>query len=165
VKSWGPDKVLDSIVAAATTGGIVSINMAAEPGGIASARGSFWNNCCNNALTFTYRKRLTPQNEIASLLERRLDEEIHSIRIGGRNGNYNTGLKLRSGSLQERSIGGNQAITGLLDYMEKDVPRTVFVALIASESSILEIWANLYTEELGTFRWRFEPILDAIRIP
>ena len=80
---------------------------------------------------------------------------------------------MRPGSLQTRTIGGQQALTYLLDYFNTEhnsdsLPNrkmTVYATWIATQDETIEFRAEMDPASVGTFRWRLEPILAALRIP
>jgi hypothetical protein len=81
--------------------------------------------------------------------------------------------QIRADSVQNRTIAGRPALSCLLDYTQgspnnNDNPPmkwTRYETWIATESELLEFRVNLRPDGVGTFRWRFEPILAALRIP
>jgi hypothetical protein len=86
---------------------------------------------------------------------------------------WNDDYHVRPESVQTLTIGGHPALTCLLDYTQgspnatDNPPRkwTRYEAWIATEDELIEFHANLASETVGTFRWRFEPILNSLRIP
>jgi hypothetical protein len=167
VKVWGPENpVLDSLAAIAKVAGAKIENSRVGPGKSAVA---------TIHLPYIGRLRMTSKNihtppaEIAQALQRALAEKT-----GERHLNPLNDYVVRPGSLRTRSIGGQPALSCLLDY--KDGPltaadtttlrlRTLFIVWIGTETAIVELQAGLDRGEVATFRWRFDPIVDAIRIP
>jgi hypothetical protein len=72
-------------------------------------------------------------------------------------------------------IGGQQALSCLLDHQDgpltpmesskEGVLRTTYAVWIGKENAIVELWGEVARSQVGTFRWRFDPIIDAVRIP
>ena len=117
----------------------------------------------------TIHKIYTPPSELAQTLQRALQS---ASRTHPQN-SWMNGYQLRPDSVQTRTIGGHPALTCLLDYTQgspnsvENPPRkhTRYETWIATEDELIEFKANLYSETVGTFRWRFEPLLSALRIP
>ena len=42
---------------------------------------------------------------------------------------------------------------------------TLYIVWIGTENAIVELSADMVRKHIATFRWRFDPIIDAIRIP
>jgi hypothetical protein len=118
--------------------------------------------------TITIRKRYTAPADIPEALQRELDSALKPRQL-----NPLQNYKLRSGSLQRRTIGGQQALVCILDYYQVEHPNdtipsnadVIYKAWIVTSSEIIEISADSNPGKLATLRWRFEPLLDAVRIP
>lgn len=148
VKVWGSEDLLASLAALAKEAGGELLDTKLEPGGFVRTTISV---APALSLFVTIRKIHTPPAEIAQALQRTLaenskDEAVHP------------------GSLQTRLIGGRQAISCLLDVNPKDGV-LVYVVWIRTESLSVELRRDTNRDNIGVLRWRFDPIIDAIRIP
>ena len=166
VKTWGSEDPMEPITKVMKTAGIGISEPLVESGGI--VRADLYFPSANGNTTVTIRKVHTPAPEIAQALQRALAE-----RTGWHNLNPLWDYKVRPGSLQTRTIGGQQALTYLLDYFNTEhnsdsLPNrkmTVYATWIATQDETIEFRAEMDPASVGTFRWRLEPILAALRIP
>jgi len=142
VKTWGAEDLLAPFAEAQRAAGEKWTEPRVEEGGIVNAR--FWNQ------DLTLRKIYTPKAEIPQELQRSMREYSQE-----------TGATIRPQSVQMRMIGGQQALSCLLD-MDKD-RLTRYAIWIRSEIASYEYHAHLSSGEVATFRWRFEPILAAVK--
>jgi hypothetical protein len=117
----------------------------------------------------TIHKIYTPPSELAQTLQRAMQDASRKHPQTSWNGDY----QVRPESVQTREIGGHPALTCLLDYTTgspnsaESPPQkwTRYEAWIATEDEVIEFRLNLPRDSVGTFRWRFEPILTSLRIP
>ena len=142
VRTWGAEDLLAPFAEAQRAAGEKWTEPKVEEGGIVHAR--FWDN------DLTLRKIYTPRAEIPQELQRMMREYSQE-----------TGATIRPQSVQMRMIGGQQALSCLLD-MDKD-RLTRYAIWIRSEIASYEYHAHLSSGEVATFRWRFEPILAAVK--
>ncbi len=134
-----------------------------EPGGIVRA---YFNAPYAYSNTVTIHKIYTPRPDISQKLQRALAEITGDHHLNPLND-----YKVRAGSLQTRTIGGQPALTCILDSFGVEHPTdsvpnqklTVYATWIATEGESIDFWVN--STSVGTFRWRFEPFLAALRIP
>ena len=155
VKVWGPqDPVLDALTAIAKAAGGKLQNTRVGPGKSTTTR--IEHPASSRALYVTSSNIHTPPTEIAQALQRLLAQKT---------GEY----VLRPASLKTRSIGGQQVLGCLLDYVsppaDKPQTKTLYVVWIGSQNAIVELSESMDRGDIATFRWRFDPIIDAIRIP
>lgn len=148
VKTWGPETLLESVAAVAQTGGWKLSEPVTHPGGIVDA--SLVLPYVFQNLRVTLRKLYTPRAEIAQALQSSLTEKTHFF-------------KVRPDSIQTRVIGGQQSLSCLLD--DSSGQRTQYAVWIRSENVAVEFLEDANRSDVGVFRWRFEPLLAAIRIP
>jgi len=118
VKVWGAENPVESVLAFLPAAGWkVNINMRSGPVGTAVfeqpvnphgwSYGASW-----------MRKLYTPSSEIAATLRQSLDDGIKQ-RQHDEVPNSLYDVKVRPGSLQPRLIGGNQALSCIVDYMQR----------------------------------------------
>jgi len=92
----------------------------------------------------------TPPEEIAQALQLTLSENPKNFVV-------------HPGSLRTRLIGGHQAISCVLEARDRD--ELDYVVWIRTESLAVELRRDTSRQNIGVLRWRFDPIIDAIRIP
>jgi hypothetical protein len=120
-------------------------------------------------IVVTIHKIYTPPSELGQSLQRALQS---ASRAHPQNSWMNE-YQLRQDSVQTREIGGHPALACLLDYTQgspnaTDNPPqkwTRYETWIATDDELIEFQATLYRQYVGTFRWRFEPLLTSLRIP
>ena len=167
VKVWGAENLLASLEAVVQAAGGKEFVRLTGPGNLVSA---YFTGLYNRPLHVTIHKIYTPPAEIAQALQRAMAEEIDEHAW-----NPDLAYKVRAGTLQTRSIGGQQALSCLLDHQDgpltpmesskEGVLRTTYAVWIGKENAIVELWGEVARSQVGTFRWRFDPIIDAVRIP
>ncbi len=116
----------------------------------------------------TIRKHYTAPVEIPEALQRELDRTLEPRWL-----NPMQNYKARPGSLQHRTVGGQQALICVFDHYQPEHPNdtlpnraeVLYAAWIVTTGEIIEITAEPQPGSLATFRWRFEPLLDIVRIP
>jgi hypothetical protein len=119
-------------------------------------------------VSITIHKIYTPASELAQTLQRAMQEASREHPLSSWDG-----YQVRPESVQSRMIGGHPALTCLLDYTagspnSNDNPPskwTLYETWIATEDEVIEFRTNLRRDDVGTFRWRFEPMLTSLRIP
>jgi hypothetical protein len=166
VKTWGAEDPMEPITKAMKTGGMGLSEPFLETGGM--VRAELYFPSANGNVTVWVRKIHTPAPEIAQSLQRALAEIT-----GKHNLNPLWDYKVRPGSLQTRTIGGQSGLTCLLDYFSTEhntdsLPNrkmTVYATWIGTEDETIQFWAEVNPASVGTFRWQFEPFLAALRIP
>jgi hypothetical protein len=94
----------------------------------------------------------TPPVNIAQALQSALTETT----------NTHTEYKVRPGSVQTRLAGGKQALSCLLDTEKQNTRYSVW---IATENSLVEVGLETARSDIGALRFRFDPLIDAIRVP
>jgi hypothetical protein len=157
---------MEPITKAMKTGGMGLSEPFLETGGM--VRAELYFPSANGNVTVWVRKIHTPAPEIAQSLQRALAEIT-----GKHNLNPLWDYKVRPGSLQTRTIGGQSGLTCLLDYFSTEhntdsLPNrkmTVYATWIGTEDETIQFWAEVNPASVGTFRWQFEPFLAALRIP
>jgi hypothetical protein len=166
VKVWGAENLLASLEAVVQAAGGKEYVRLTGPGNLVSA---YYTGLYNRPLHVTIHKIYTPPAEIAQALQRAMAEEIDEHAW-----NPDLAYKVRAGTLQTRLIGGQQALSCLLDHQDgpltppessKENLRTTYAVWIGKENAIVELWGEVARSQVGTFRWRFDPIIDAVRIP
>jgi hypothetical protein len=166
VKTWGSEDPMEPVTKVMKTTGMGLSEPFLESGGI--VRADLYFPSANGNTTVTIRKVHTPAPEIAQALQRALAE------IAARhNLNPLWDYKVRPGSLQTRTIAGHPALTCLLDYFNTEhntdsLPNrklTVYATWIGTEDEMIQFRAEMDPYSVGTFRWRFEPFLAALRVP
>jgi hypothetical protein len=170
VKVWGAENLMDPIASVINAaGGTLSEPLIPYDG----ARNLI--NSQTSALGWdeqvfvTIRKIYTPPSELTQALQRALQG---ASRAHPQNSWMNE-YQLRPDSVQTRAIGGHPALTCLLDYTQGSpnatdnppIKLTRYETWIATEDELIEFHASLSSQNVGTFRWRFEPLLSALRIP
>jgi len=164
VRVWGPqDPVLDAIAAVAKAAGSEPPVLRAGPGRTSTTAlsyrdsGGYW-------LSVTSQNIHTPPAGIAQALQRAL-----AAKTGERDQSLLSRYEVRPGSLRTRLIGGQQALSCLLDLTRRngDSSRliTLYIVWIGTENAMVELSTELNRENVGVFRWRIDPMVDAIRIP
>jgi hypothetical protein len=162
VKTWGPETLLESVAAITRKAGGSLSNAVVNPGGTVQAVLWIPN---TGQMTVTLRKRYTPRGDIAQELQTSL-----AAKTSEQSPNPRYDYKWRPGSTQTRQTGGQQALSCLLDrIVGSDASglqkRTAYAVWIRTENAAVEFWIELESAAVGTFRWQFEPILQAIHIP
>jgi hypothetical protein len=163
-RTWGAEKTLETALAfLRTAGSKVSFETTTNPFNRDSAyvSSSFF------SVVFRLRRAYTPSAEIPQALRQALADELSEYQ---RTSAFS--YTVRPGSVQERLIGGQQALTCVLDFTDKDGNRkSGYRAWIQTESTLLKVTteiprgSEMDSSRLGVFRWRFEPLLERIRIP
>jgi hypothetical protein len=162
VKAWGPENVLDSVMSFLPAAGWTVRNAYMGPGptGIAEAADSDRMYGGNYGFVHvTLRKVFTPKAEIGAALRQAMAERTER---------YYTA---RPGSLQERLIGGQQALACIVDTKEKDMVSTYYYVWVRTESTAVEFRiggssaGNSYGQFSAVVRWRLDPVLATARIP
>jgi hypothetical protein len=73
---------------------------------------------------------------------------------------------VRPGSVQERMIGGQQALACILEAKEMKDP--YYYVWARTESTAVEFWVggiNSMERFSAIFRWQLDPVLATVRIP
>jgi hypothetical protein len=147
VKVWGSEDLLASLAALAKEAGGELENANVEPGGIVRTTLRL---ASDLSLFVTIRKIHTSPAEIAQALQHTLRENTKDYAV-------------HPGSLQTRSIGGQQAISCVLEPKDRD--GLEYEVWIRTENLSVELFRSTNRQNIGVLRWRFDPIIDAIRIP
>jgi hypothetical protein len=72
---------------------------------------------------------------------------------------------IRSNSMQKRVVGGHPSLSCIVDTVaDGKVQSTTFYTFVGTDSLILQ-FQRYNLQDLGVFRWRFEQILDTIKLP
>ena len=165
VKVWGTENLLAPLESVVRAAGAKLADQRTGPGNMVSAHLEIPN--FDRWLYVTLRKIHTPPAEIAQALRRAMTETID-----GRRWYPDYDDKVRPGSVQTRLIGGQQALSCLLDYSagpvsdpNPDNRKTHYYVWIGTENAIVELRADMARSEVGVFRWQYDPIIDAVRIP
>jgi hypothetical protein len=146
VRTWGAENALESVQASLRAAGWSGGTPWEAPGGTADG----WVRTEGiSVVRVQTRKIYTPPSEIAQALQRTLAE-------------YQNRDQVRPGSIQTRLIGGQQALSCLVDF---DANKTKYIIWIRSESTSVSMESDMDRSAVGVFRWRFEPALEMIRIP
>ena len=162
VKVWGPqDPVLDALIAIAKAAGGKLDDTRVGPGKSTRANLQLPN---AGRLSVESRSIHTQPAGVPQALQHALEQKTGEHHL---NSKYD--YVLRPGSLKTRSIGGQQVLGCLLDSMnppaDNPVTMTLYVVWIGTENAIVELSQNMPRQNIATFRWLYDPIVDAIRIP
>jgi hypothetical protein len=147
VEMWGSENVLASLAALAKEAGGELRDTKVEPGGTVR---TILRLASDLDLYVTIHKIHTPPEEIAQALQLTLSENPKNFVV-------------HPGSLRTRLIGGHQAISCVLEARDRD--ELDYVVWIRTESLAVELRRDTSRQNIGVLRWRFDPIIDAIRIP
>ena len=174
VKHWGAENLMEPIASVAKSAGgkldepLVLVPYPGGDGRFNSIHSNISGLALEGQVSITIHKIYTPPSELGQTLQR-----VMQATSRDHPRNYWDGYQVRPDSVQTRAIGGHPALTCLLDYTQgspnaTDNPPqkwTRYEIWIATEDELIEFQANLSRFDVGTFRWRFEPILAALRIP
>jgi hypothetical protein len=148
VKVWGPQNLLEQVAEVVKKAGMPMDQPSSDSGGIVT---SWIRPSALPSIQVTLRKRYTPPADIAQALQSALAAETAKL----------ADYRLRPDSVHTRTAGGQQVFSCLLDKKSGD---TEYAAWVITGNASVRFLANV-GGDAGTFRWRFEPVLDAIRIP
>ena len=158
VKTWGAEKTLESALAFLPAAGRkVNFGTGGNPFNRETASIPVWGNA-----TVNLRRIYTPPAEIPQTLRQALADKITEYRR-----NEVTDHNVRVGSVQERLIGGQQALSCVVDYTTKEANRrSIYLTWIQTESTLIDFESRpLNSSDLAVYRWRLEPILEMVKIP
>jgi hypothetical protein len=114
------------------------------------------------------RKIYTPSAEIAAALRQALDDDIKQ-RQGGADTGSNYDFQVRPESIQTRLIGGKQALSCILDYMQRQGDRnekmSEYMVWIRTESTFIKFSIHTDRDGVGVKRWQFDPVVATAKIP
>jgi hypothetical protein len=169
VKVWGEADVMKSALAFVPEAGwkVDSATMGPGPEGHAQI-GRPGSQSFETYANVWMRKIYTPPAEIAGSLRKNLDDVIKQWqRDASPNGHD---YQVRQGSIQERLIGGKQALSCIVDYIQQVQTDRInrkadYVVWIRTEGIFIEF--HIYTDRdgVGVARWLFDPIVATAKIP
>jgi hypothetical protein len=167
VKVWGAENITDSALAFLPAAGWKVNMLSGWPGPVRT--GWFGPTDAGGGYGYVWmRKIYTPSAEIAASLRQALDDDIKQ-RDADPNYKFSVDVKIRPGSLQQRLIGGKQALSCILDYMElgtvKPTGETRYLVWIRTESTFIEFEVHTYPRGVGVVRWQFDPVVATAKIP
>jgi hypothetical protein len=155
VKVWGPENVLDSVMSFFPAAGWTVNGASMGPGPTGSAVASSPEGA---GVRVEIRKVFTPKTEIGAALRQTMAERTRDRAV-------------RPGSVQERLIGGQQALVCLVDAKEKRgdnmVDYTSYYVWVRTENTAVEFGRDggPYNSFSAVFRWQLDPVLATARIP
>jgi hypothetical protein len=166
---WGADANLEPVLAFLPAAGwTVNINQRQGPVGTAGFEqpgttgwryGDVW-----------MREIYTPSGEISALLRQALDDEVKRLqRDEDPASSY--AYQVRSDSVQPRLIGGNQALSCIIDYIQVNGQnhnrRSNYLVWIRTENTFIKftVYVSLDDGGVGVARWKFDPVLATAKIP
>jgi len=172
VKVWGPTNPLDTALSFITAAGWYVSNLTLGPG--PSGRADIGsevqaNGYVNGRATVSIRRVYTPASEMTRELEQSVSNAVKNSYYGSQ-----AVRSIRPGSMQTRLINGQQAAIFLIDRASDSghdgvitkVHETEYCALIQTENYVID-FRSLFSRDadLAVFRWLFDPILAAAKIP
>jgi hypothetical protein len=161
VKTWGAEKTLESALAFLPTAGW-KVNFQTDWSPF-KRDGAFIIGAPDYQFTVKLRRTYTPPAEIPQALRQAFADKITEYRS-----NEVTDHNVRVGSVQERLIGGQQALSCVVDYTTKDGRRlSIYLTWIQTESTLItfETPGQYSSSSIAVLRWRLDPVLDMVRIP
>ena len=165
VKVWGQEDATGSAMAFLPAAGWY-VNMGPGPGPMRT--GSFGPPEMGGYGNVWMRKIYTPSAEIAASLRQALDDYIKHIDAAPIY-KFSVNVKVRPGSLQQRLIGGKQALSCILDFMELDgvkpTDETRYLVWIRTESTFAEFEVQTHLSGVGVVRWQVDPVVATAKIP
>ena len=162
VKVWGPENpLLDALTALTKAAGGRLANRGVGPGKSTTMNVSLPHTF---SLDVVSRNIHTPPAEIPQALQRLL-----AAKTAERHAKPQLDYVVRPGSLQTRLIGGQQALSCLLDNTQSSTDnqwfQTLFIVWIVTENTTVELSMDMPRQSVGAFRWSYDPFIDALRIP
>jgi hypothetical protein len=173
VKVWGPENLTDSALAFLPAAGwkvdvstLMGPTTGPAPGPVRT--GWFGPESSPGYGNVWMRKIYTASSEIAASLRQALDDYIRQRqRDADPGGNYD--FQLRQGSLQSRLIGGKQALSCIVDYMQRQGDRndkkSEYLVWIRTESTFIKFSIDTERDYVGVRRWQFDPVVATAKIP
>jgi hypothetical protein len=176
VKHWGAENLMEPIASVAkSAGGKLDETLVPNPdyfggdGRLNSIHSNISGLALDVQVSITIHKIYTPPSELGQTLQRVMQATGREHPQNSWDDHY----QIRADSVQTRTIAGRPALTCFLDYTQGSpngvenppLKWTRYETWIATESELLEFRVNLRRDDVGTFRWRFEPLLTSLRIP
>jgi hypothetical protein len=164
---WGPENVTDSALAFLPAAGW-KVFMGTAPGPVRTAQIGTPESTFGGYGGVWMRKIYTPSAEIAAALRQALDDDIKQ-RQGGADTGSNYDFQVRPESIQTRLIGGKQALSCILDYMQRQGDRnekmSEYMVWIRTESTFIKFSIHTDRDGVGVKRWQFDPVVATAKIP
>jgi len=165
VKVWGAEDGTESALAFLPAAGWF-VNMDPGPGPVRT--GSFGQPEMGGYANVWMRKIYTPSAEIAATLREALDDYIRQRQRDADPSDFYD-VKVRPESIQPRLIGGKQALSCILDYMDRQGNRTdkksEYLVWIRTESTFVKFSIHTDRNGVGVKRWQFDPVVATAKIP
>jgi hypothetical protein len=147
VKVWGPENVLDSVMSFFPAAGWTVSNASMDPGPTGSGSAQ---QPVGGDVSVNLRKVFTPKAEIGAALRQTMADRTRNRTV-------------RLGSVQERMIGGQQALVCIVERRENEPAR--YYVWVQTENAAVEFSAYAGDGSFSVFRWRLDPVLATVRIP
>src|ERR1039458_3443993 len=148
VKVWTTN-VLESVLAFATAAGWSNTSSASWMWGGAESAGQMRSpDPPSESVDVLVRKIYTPKAEIARALQKEMANRTGKARV-------------RPQSVEAIEIGGQQALRCLVDGEGQSDP--TYYVWIRTESTAVEFRTSPH--QFAVFRWKFDPVLDTVKVP